>query len=85
MSNFWVTLRIVLNILAVITLGVFILLILNINNYIESPYWMLGAGLIWLMFLITILLFIIAASLRWLPTPKKFENKSMRESLKQNK
>ncbi len=65
---------------------VFILIIAaNLSSWIDSQYWYFGAALLFLLLFVSISLMIIAANLKFLPVPKKFEGKSIPQILEEHK
>lgn len=53
------------------------------DKYIDSPYWAIGASVVWLLFILSMTFFIVGANLKHLPTPEKFKNKLVKEILEE--
>jgi len=73
-EKFWGSLSKSLYFFGGLTLVMEIVVLMEFEKIIDSPLWSIGASVMWLLFLISMILFIVGANIKNFPVPEKHKN-----------
>jgi hypothetical protein len=71
-NDFWVGVRNILYFFGISTIILEIVLFSEMEMIIDSPYWALGAAVMWLLFIVGMSLLILGANLKHFPVAEKY-------------